>query len=82
MTHVKKNAQNSRDTKPSYIECAVQFKNQNPFQTQSFNCKNHNHSNRNNPYYVQSNMGLAEINRYLRYVESMRSICSIFSGRY
>jgi len=40
ITHVKRNAQRVAYTKPSYIECAVQFRNQTPFSTQSFNCKN------------------------------------------
>lgn len=81
MTHVKRNAQNLRGyTKPSHIECALQYRNQSPFQSQAFNCGNHNHSRGNNPYCFQNDMGLAEINRYLRYVERIRCISSIFSG--
>jgi len=40
MTHVKRNSQNIRGfTKPSHIECAVQFSNKAILPTHNFNCK-------------------------------------------
>jgi len=68
ITHVKRNMQRIRGfTKPSYIECAVQFRNLNPFQ--SFNCRTH--SKKNGSYFEKRTMGLTEIYKYLDQIERM-----------
>ncbi len=63
ITHVKKNAQRLTGfTKPSHLECAVQFRNHNPFQT----VNSGNNSKKNSLYSKKRNMSL-ELIEYMKY---------------
>jgi hypothetical protein len=68
MTKVKKNSQNIKGfTKPSHIECAVQFRNQ------TFLPKFHKHTilRENNLYLGRKDRGLTEIHKYMSQIERM-----------